>query len=117
MLKLTATQLWALSIAAFWAATLLITLMDFAGDRLFGVSWSSGPDLFPNQTLGYPLTILQLSAAGLLLAAGAKYFFSHKTIAGGVLAFLTVVLTGVACFVGYTIAAFWYQFHFMGRSM
>ena len=113
----TVAELWFFSIIVFWAATILIMFIDFAGEKWFGISWSAGPDLFPNLILGYPLALLQLFSAISLLVAGFKFFLSQKTIVGGIIAALIVFTTGAACYIGFALLGFWYQSVFMGRSI
>ena len=113
----TAFRWWMIAVLCFWLVTGLFVFVDYAGARWFGVSWPSGPDLFPNMALGYPLALFQIIASVFLVVSGIRLARSRTGIKGIALGILLVVATGAVCFAAYALFALWYQFDFMGRSM
>ncbi|MBT5855148.1 hypothetical protein HOH87_00750 [bacterium] len=116
-IKASFLQLLLLSIIIFWGSVFLICFIDFIGETFFHVTWPSGPDLFPNQILGYPLAMLQFVSLGFLLGAGSKCFLSDMTLTRRMFFAIIVIFTGLFCLGAYVVMAFWYQFDFMARSM
>lgn len=115
--KYSVIKIWFISLVIFLGSTLVLTIVDFIGERWLKVTWPSGPDLFPNQILGYPLFVIQLLALALLITAGAKTYTTFKGIKGALLSLILILSTGISCFFTYAFLAFWYQFELMGRSM
>ena len=112
-----ASFLWAISLAIFVAGTMVVSIVDYVGEKSFNVSWLRGPDLFPNMILGYPLLLVQLIAILLLIMAGVKIYDKYKGAKGLILGITIVIETSIVCFFAYIIGAYWYQFELMGRSM
>lgn len=112
-----ANRLWLTAILLFWGATLATTLVDFAGVKLFDVTWPSGPDLFPNQMLGIPLAIAQFAAAVVLVIAAWKMATASVTYRTASVRIGLAVVSAVASFVAYVLFGLWYQFEVMHRSM
>jgi hypothetical protein len=105
------------AVLSFWLFTGLFAFVDFAGARWFGVTWPSGPDLFPNMALGYPLALFQIVAGVFLVASGIRLARSHTGIKGITLGIVLAAVTSAIRFVAYALFALWYQMDLMGRSL
>lgn len=115
--KLTAFGWWLFAVISFWLVTVLFVSVDFVGARWFGVAWPSGPDLFPNMALGYPLALFQMLAAVFLVVSGIRMARSRTGIKGFAFGAALVIATGAVCFAAYTLFVLWYQIDFMGRPV
>lgn len=117
VIKFTVLRWWLLAVLSFWLATLLFVLADFAGARWFGVTWPSGPDIFPNMILGYPLALFQILATLFLVASGVRLAGNRTGIKGVALGTALVMVTGAVCFVAYALFALWYHIDLMNRPI
>jgi hypothetical protein len=108
---------WLVAVLSFWLFTGLFAFVDFAGARWFGLTWPSGPDLFPNMALGYPLALFQIVAGVFLVASGIRLARSRTGIKGITLGVALVAATGLICLVAYALFALWYHIDFMGRPV
>lgn len=82
-----------------------------------GFSWPTGPDLFPNRTLGYPLALFQIVAAIFLVVSGIRLAHNRTGVRGILFGIALVVVTAAVCLVTYSLGALWYHINFMGRSV
>ena len=110
-------QLWMASLLLFVGSTSFITAIDFAGVKWLNIEWPSGPDIFPNMAIGYPLILMQLISAGLLIYSGIRIYSNNKGLKGVFFGFVLILLTGAFCFFTYALLGYLYQFELMGRSM
>ena len=115
--KRTAVWWWVVALSLFVGSTFVIVLIDFVGDRWFGVSWELGPDLFPNTVLGPILAGFQLISACLLLLAGVRFAITRRSWTGVILATIGVGATASVCLIGYFLFAFWYQLDVVKRGL
>lgn len=114
---LSALRWWIWAVLLFWGSTGLCAFLDFAGERWFGVKWNRGPDIFPNNALGYPLTLCHILAVVLLLASGVRCARSRSGMKGVSLGITIVIFTGAVCFVLLVLFSLWYQSDLMGRQL
>ena len=91
--------------------------IDFAGEKWFGMSWTSGPDLFPNQILGVFLALAQLVSAGLLIVATIKMVMSSQTYVNAALWLGLAAATALVNFVVYVLIGLFYLLHLMQRPL
>lgn len=115
--KYSIAKMWFLSWVIFLGSTLVITLLDYFGERWLNIAWPRGADAYPNMILGIPLFFIQLLAAYLLISAGVKTYNTYKGLKGVLFALALIFSTGLSCLLIYALIGFWYQLDFMGRSM
>ncbi len=117
IVKTTAAQLFRTSLITFWISFLIITFIDYAGEKWLHIKWSSGPDLYPNMELGLLFVFIQLLCCALLLGYILKSYNPSQPSRSILLSLAIAVGTAFISFLLMAIIALYYLTSIMGRQL
>lgn len=116
-MKATAAQLLRTSLVTFWISFLLITFIDYAGEKWLHITWSSGPDLYPNMELGLLLMFIHLLCCALLLGYVLKSYNPSQPNRSILLSLSIALGTASISFLLFVIIALFYLTSIMDRQL
>jgi len=115
--KRSAGRWWVIAVSFFVASTVGIVAIDFVGERLVGISWTIGPDLFPNMEFGLFMVGAHVFSASILVLSGVRMALSRPSWIGVLLGISSVAATAAVCLVAYFVFGFWYQLDIAKRGL
>jgi len=101
----------------FWAAAVVATAIDWVGLYVFDHDWDTGPDIYPNELLGYPLAFLQLCALAMLVYGITVTVKQAESRREWMVIFTVAVIAAAATFVLYLLFGLAYILNFTDRKL
>jgi hypothetical protein len=114
-LSIAPLRLMMLALAIFWGAFVFFAAIDFAGQHFFQIQWPTGPDIFPNAILGFPLILLQIFSAILFLFSAWRTAQRIGGLKGWIIAGGSSALLMILCFLLYSLLCVYYSLEIAGR--